>query len=232
MKAAIQQPSYLPWKGVFDLIDRVDVFIFLDDVAYDLHGWRNRTRIKTPHGTDWLTIPVQNPGSRSSAVAINAVEICWDEPWNRGHWDRISQSYEASPYFEQYASFAEAFFWDRSVLLADLTIASTTAIARELGITHTRFLRSSALPANAASTGWLEDLLTQAGADEYLSFPSARDAGEVDKLRAGGIRVETIETQSPEYMQLYPPYDPQVTILDLLFMLGPRALGHIRQGRT
>ena len=27
----------------------------------------------------------------------------------------------------------------------------------------------------------------------------------------------------PEYPQLYPPYDPQVSILDLLFMLGPRS---------
>jgi hypothetical protein len=27
----------------------------------------------------------------------------------------------------------------------------------------------------------------------------------------------------PEYPQLYPPYDPYVTILDLLFMAGPEA---------
>ena len=27
----------------------------------------------------------------------------------------------------------------------------------------------------------------------------------------------------PEYEQLYPPFDPQVTVLDLLFMKGPAA---------
>ncbi len=232
MKAAVLQPSYLPWMGYFDLIDRADMLIFLDDVAYDRHGWRNRTRIKTPRGTEWLTIPIHEPEDQSRAQPINAVEISWDMPWNRRHWDRICQSYETAPYFDRYAPFFEPYFWDRSVLLADLTIASTTAIARELGITHIRFLRSSELPAGGTVNGWLVELLTLAGADEYLFIPSARDAGEVEKLRAAGIRVEAIETQSPEYTQLYPPYDPQVTVLDLLFMLGPKALGHIRQGRT
>jgi hypothetical protein len=232
MKAAVLQPSYLPSPGYFDLIDRADLFIFLDDVAYDRHGWRNRTRIKTPHGTEWLMIPVQDPEDRSSAQPINDVLICWDVPWNRRHWDRVCQSYETTPFFERYQPFLEPIFWDRSALLADLTVASTVAVARELGITQTRFQRSSALPASGMVDGWLLELLTQAGADEYLSIPSARDAGEVENLHAAGIRVETVETQSPEYLQLYPPFDPQVTILDLLFMLGTRALGHIRQGRT
>jgi hypothetical protein len=232
MKAAILQPSYLPWSGFFDLIDRADVFIFLDDVAYDRHGWRNRTRIKTSHGTEWLTIPVEFPEDQSIAAPINAVGVSWDVPWNRRHWDRICQSYETAPFFESHAPYVETIFWDRSTLLADLVITSTITLAKELGITQTRFLRSSALPASGMVDGWLLELLTQAGADEYLSIPSARDAGEVDKLRAAGIRVETIGTQFPEYTQLYPPFDPQVTVLDLLFMLGPRGLGHLRQGRA
>ena len=44
---SILQPSYLPWIGYFDQINRSDVFIFYDDVQYDKHGWRNRNRIKT-----------------------------------------------------------------------------------------------------------------------------------------------------------------------------------------
>ena len=34
------------------------------------------------------------------------------------------------------------------------------------------------------------------------------------------ITLESMQYESPEYPQLYPPYDPQVTILDLLFMVG------------
>lgn len=36
-----------------------------------------------------------------------------------------------------------------------------------------------------------------------------------------------MEYNYPKYPQLYPPYDPFVSILDLLFMAGPDALGYI-----
>ena len=59
------QPSYIPWRGYFDLIRRSDVFVFYDDVQYDRRGWRNRNRIKTPAGTQWLTIPVHARGAQT-----------------------------------------------------------------------------------------------------------------------------------------------------------------------
>jgi len=39
--------------------------------------------------------------------------------------------------------------------------------------------------------------------------------------------LEYVEYNYPEYPQLYPPYDPHVSILDLLFMTGPEALKYI-----
>ena len=59
---AIVQSNYIPWKGYFDLIDRVDEFILYDDVQYTRRDWRNRNRIKTRQGPRWLTIPVQVKG--------------------------------------------------------------------------------------------------------------------------------------------------------------------------
>ena len=58
----ILQPSYIPWRGYFHQIAKADVFVFYDDVKYDKHGWRNRNRIKTPSGSQWLTIPVFSKG--------------------------------------------------------------------------------------------------------------------------------------------------------------------------
>src|SRR5229473_3132034 len=55
VRCAIVQPSYIPWRGYFDLIRRVDVFVFFDDVQYDRRGWRNRNRVKSPQGSRWLT---------------------------------------------------------------------------------------------------------------------------------------------------------------------------------
>jgi hypothetical protein len=57
-KLAIIQSSYIPWKGYFDIIRMADHFIPYDDVQYFKGSWRNRNKIKTPKGSEWLTIPV------------------------------------------------------------------------------------------------------------------------------------------------------------------------------
>ena len=62
-KIAILQSNYIPWKGYFDIISKVDEFIFYDEVQYTKHDWRNRNRIKTSNGLIWLTIPVNNKGN-------------------------------------------------------------------------------------------------------------------------------------------------------------------------
>jgi hypothetical protein len=70
-------------------------------------------------------------------------------------------------------------------------------------------------------------VLKKLGVDHYISGPSAKDYIEKDQFEAAGIRLEYIDYNYPEYPQLYPPYDPAVTILDLLFMTGDQALKFI-----
>lgn len=40
----------------------VDEFILYDDMQYTRRDWRNRNKIKTPQGLQWLTIPVEIKG--------------------------------------------------------------------------------------------------------------------------------------------------------------------------
>jgi len=40
MKVAILQPNYIPWKGYFDIINMVDIFVVYDDVQYTINDWR------------------------------------------------------------------------------------------------------------------------------------------------------------------------------------------------
>ena len=58
----IIQPNYIPWRGYFDFINEVDVFVFLDDVQFTRRDWRTRNKIRMPNGeTFWLTVPVTGP---------------------------------------------------------------------------------------------------------------------------------------------------------------------------
>ena len=83
MNCVVLQPSYVPWRGFFHLIQRADVFVFYDDVQYDKHGWRNRNRIKTQAGTQWLTIPVLAKGNVDTGLPIHEARVSRAENWPR-----------------------------------------------------------------------------------------------------------------------------------------------------
>ena len=231
MNVVILQPSYIPWRGVFDQIQRADLFIFYDDVQYDKRGWRNRNQIKTPQGKQWLTIPVHSRGAQTQNISINQIRIAWDHPWNETHRKAIQQSYSKAMYFERYQTLLETFYQRRDEFLADFTIDFTIALARELGNTHTHFLRSSEIAGiNGQKTDRLIQILQAMGATHYISGPSARDYIEGEKFEGAGITLEYMQYKYPEYPQLYPPFDPQVSVLDLLFMTGLEAPDYIFKG--
>jgi hypothetical protein len=227
MKVVILQPSYLPWRGVFDQICRADLFIFYDDVQYDKHGWRNRNQIKTAQGRQWLTIPVHSKGV-TAGVPILDVKIDWSKPWAKNHLKALTFAYAKAPHFASFAPWLDSVFGRRDSLLADFTIWLTVGIARMLGISHTRFMRSSEIPnITGQKTERLIQILQHVGAAHYISGPSARDYIERERFDEAGITLEYVQYNYPEYPQLYPPFDPYVTILDLMFMVGDEAGGYV-----
>jgi len=228
MKVVILQPSYIPWRGFFHQIALADVFVFYDDVKYDKNGWRNRNRIKTQSGSRWLTIPVLTGGVETNHTPINQIPVDWSKDWTRVHWNTLTTSYARAPYFDHYSDELKQFYEDRPILLTDITIPMTIWAAQKLGIQHTRFMRSSDIPGiTGQKTERLIQILTYLGCTTYISGPSARDYIETERFEAAGIDLKYMAYNYPEYPQLYPPYDPQVSILDLLLMTGPKALSFI-----
>jgi hypothetical protein len=223
MKVVILQPSYIPWRGVFDQIRQADLFIFYDDVQYDKRGWRNRNQIKTAQGKQWLTIPVHSKGAQSG-ISIKDICIDWSKPWAQTHLKALTFAYSKAPYFSSYMPWLTSIYERRDEYLANFTIWLTIEISHKLGFTQTKFMRSSEIPGiSGQKTERLVQILKHVEASHYISGPSARDYIEKDKFDEAGISLEYAEYNYPEYSQLYPPFDPYITILDLLFMVGPDA---------
>ena len=224
MNVVILQPSYIPWRGYFDQIRRADLFIFYDDIQYHKHGWRNRNQIKTHQGKQWLTIPVNSKGV-TSGIPIKDVRIDWSKPWATSHLNSLTIAYSKSPYFKSYLPLLESMFERKDETLADFTIETSILLARELGFTSTRFMRSSELSnVDGQKTDRVINVLKQVGATHYLCGPSASSYMEPEKFADAGISFEYMQYNYPEYPQLHPPYDQFVSILDLLFMTGKDAI--------
>lgn len=227
MKCAILQPSYIPWRGYFHQIQKSDVFVFYDDVQYDKHGWRNRNRIKTAQGTQWLTIPVRKKGNVEDAREIREIEINWERPWNRKHLSALTQSYGKAPFYHALAPVLTQWYSSTPDKLAEFTIESIAQLAGLLGIRHTRFLRSSQLDISGVRTERIIKILKALRCDHYISGPSARAYLAEDRFAEEGIILEYMHYDYPEYPQLHGSFDTHVSILDLLVMTGEDAPKYI-----
>lgn len=219
MKAAILQPNYLPWKGVFDLIKRVDVFVFLDDVQYTEHDWRNRNKIKTKDGLKWLVVPVKNSKRRGQLIC--QAEIDNRSNWQRKHYNSFITSYSRAPFFKDYRWIIEDIFientWER---ISDLNIYSTRLIADAIGI-KTSFSMSSDLEIESNDKQErIIEICKKVGANNYLSGPAAKEYINLELFNDIAIKVDFIEYRYEEYPQLFPPFSHYVTVLDVLFNCG------------
>ncbi|HEV7509610.1 MAG TPA: WbqC family protein [Thermoanaerobaculia bacterium] len=224
-RIAILQSSYIPWKGYFDIIGKVDEFVLYDDVQYTKNDWRNRNRIKTQSGAAWLTIPVLLKGRFGQTIREAEIR---DRSWAVRHWKSLQTSYSRAAFFPAlgpairnlYESTAE----ERS--LSAVNELFLHALCGLLGIS-TRITRSADYELSGDRTERLIRLCEQAGATTYLTGPSARAYLEVESFAARGIDVHWMSYAGyPEYRQVYgPPFIHEVSILDLLFNVGPTEAG-------
>lgn len=244
MKIAISQPTYLPWLGYFDLLDQVDQFVFLDSVQYEKRSWQQRNRIKTPAGLQWLTVPAISRGRTGQCIGDVEIEAGF---W-RDHIRSVEMNYRRSPFFDRYFGALSEVMQPAAETsnLATLTICLIDWLADMIGI-RTPVLRSSTLLLQGKRTELLAGICEslslmniktsspnkEIGPLTYLSPLGSADylVNDLPLMNGRGVHVEFQHYEHPEYRQLFPPFLPFASVLDLLFNEGENALGIIRSGR-
>jgi hypothetical protein len=220
----ILQSNYLPWKGYFDLVHDADLFIFYDDIQYTKNDWRNRNKVKTPKGPEWLTIPV----GISKHRLICEVELR-NTAWQKKHWKTILQNYGKCQYFALYKDFFEDVYlerkWDN---LSDLNQFLIRKISSEFLNIQTAFHDSRNYALTGTKGERLLELLVKTGAEQYVSGPAAKDYIDSFQFNGAGINIVWKDYSGyPDYPQRFPPFEHNVSIVDVLFNVGPDASWYI-----
>lgn len=218
-RVAILQSNYIPWKGYFEIIAAVDEFILYDDMQFTKNDWRNRNRIKTPTGTQWLSIPVgSNIHRRIRDVALPATA------WAEQHWMTLSMNYRAAAYFKEVACWLAPLYLENTCVdLSSFNRKLIEAICTYLDI-RTQISNSWDYSLIDGKTERLVDLCRQAGGGVYLSGPAAQGYLDENLFQDVGMKVQWMQYGPyPEYPQLWGSFVHEVSILDLLFNCGIHA---------
>ena len=143
MTIAIMQPTYIPWMGYFDLIDRVDSFVFLDTVFGTRQSWQVRNRIKTASGANYLSLSVNFSNGKLN-TKLRDIGLLKQEFVLRKHFRSIQMNYAKAPFYEEILSFLKPIYNSQYSNLCHINTSIIKLISRKLGL-ETRFINSSDL---------------------------------------------------------------------------------------
>jgi hypothetical protein len=213
--------------GYFGMIDCADVFVFYDDVQFVERSWQRRNRVKLPNGkVTWLSVPVKSKFGQK----INEVKISSSPDWKRKHWQTLKHAYGRAPSFREFETMFEEIYATTWEWLSDLNVTLTKRISERLGIRTTKFVSSSQLNISGQKTDRLIGVLKAIGANEYVSGPAANSYIEIEKFREERIELYWYEFDHPTYPQVHGEFLSHLSVVDLMFNVGDKALGTIRAG--
>jgi hypothetical protein len=222
----ITQSNYIPWKGYFDAISKVDIFVVYDDMQYTKRDWRNRNLIKTSKGLEWLSIPVEVKGKFYQKIKDTKIV---DLKWNKSHLEKIKQNYKQANCFKENLHWLENLYNSCTFdYLTDVNLHFIHHINHYLGI-NTEIKFSSEFDLHEEKTQRLVNICKDLDVTEYYSGPAAKAYMEESLFKKEKINVNYFDYSGyKDYPQLYPPFEHGVSIIDLILNEGKNAVKYLK----
>jgi hypothetical protein len=217
VRVVISQPMFFPWVGLFEQVRLADAYVHYDDVQFSKGSFVNRVQIKTPRGSEWLTVPLAN---LHLGQEIRSVELR-DDDWRERHVAFLERSFEGAPFASEAIGLVRQVYEQHHTLLGELSIVSMETVCGYFGFApRTGFQRSSALGIGGSSWERVLAVVKHLGGDVYVTGHGAKQYLGHEAFEAAGVRVEYMDYQRRPYAQLHGEFTPYVSILDLIANRG------------
>ncbi len=225
MRVGVIQSNYLPWRGYFDFIASVDLFVIYDDVQYTKNDWRNRNRIRVGENkTKWISVPVR-PGKLSKL--INETRIDGSQNWISNHSNAFQENYRHAPHLPMAMALMSDCLSLKSDFLSQVNEYGIRRICDFFKI-QTEIVRSEKFKLTGDRQTRLLNLLKTVGANVYLSGPSANAYLDKNLFAKNDMTLEYKSYDYKPYPQIHGGFESSVTVLDLIANLGSESTTYLR----
>jgi hypothetical protein len=215
--------------GFFEMADRADVFVMLDDAQYVRREWINRNRIHNAATNEylWLSVPTRRAPQETP---INEIEVFWGNGWPERMLQTLRHTYARAPHHAGCFSELEAILDSKPERLVDLNLAVIRWIYRRLGLGDNLRLASE-FGAKSVRDDKLADICELLGADIYLANSGSKSYIDPAKFLGRGVGFVFQDYQHPAYSRGDNDFVPFLSTLDVLCWHGAAAGDHVLRGR-
>lgn len=198
----ILHPAYFPPVAHFvALVNTRVVFETADN--YQKQTYRNRMYVYGPNGRQLLTVPVKHTG-KNGRQRYKDVKIEYAFNWRKQHWKTLETLYRSSPFFEFYEDDIRPVFSKAHPFLTDLTLETIATVCNCLQM----------------------DFSPETTKAYQETIPGATDLRTLTDAKTG------FDPSFEEYSQVFGErygFMSNLSILDLLFNLGPAAVAYLER---
>ena len=220
------QTGYLPWLGLFHRVSLCDIYVSLDTVKFNPRSYDSRNKIKTPDGFKWLTVPTK----KAESELLKDIRINNEISWKEEHLKAISHSYRGTEFFDYYFEKIEYILNKNHEYLMDLNEELMKFFLDELRI-NVKFLKASKFEIAGSKNQYLINLCKTFNANVYVFGQMGKEYADKGLWEKNNIRIFFHEYNHPKYRQKFNNFDPNLSVIDLLFNEGPeRSHSIIRKG--
>jgi WbqC-like protein family len=212
---SVHQPHYIPYPGYLAKVALSDTFVFLEQVQYVKREWMNRNKIKSPEGTNWLTVPVK--GEYKSR--IDEMDVDNSVPWAAKHISTLKRFYTQAKHMDEVDGFESVINGDYKKL-SDLTVATTSFFLDIFSIRTPRKTQSDFDNLPLDPNLRIIEIGKRLGADTYLAGSGGKNYMDTNLFNENGIEVIFIDNMEVTYHQQYGDFIPNLGSIDLLLNEG------------
>ena len=211
MTTALLQTTYFGPIQWYQKLYRYDHCLIEQYDSYQKQTFRNRCIIAIANGMQALTVPVEHsPLTTHHSPLTKDLRISDHNQWRRVHWNALQSAYSESPFFDYYADDIRPFFEQKYEFLVDFNEAIRQKICELIDI-HPSVEHTSS----------------------YLHSPHTTHHSPLDDYR------DVINAKHPQpdatfeakrYWQVFQHkygFLPNLSILDLLFCMGPESVFYL-----
>ena len=214
MTTALLQSTYFGPVQWYQKLNRYDRCIVEQYDSFHKQTYRNRCVIATANGPQALTVPVESNGGEK--CLMRDVRISDHNQWRRVHWNALQSAYSESPFFDYYADDLHPFFEQRYTFLFDFNEAIRQKVCELIDL-H---------PTVVYASEYITELSTL---NSQLPTPNSQLSDFRTVIDAKHPQLDP-SFEAKRYWQVFQHkhgFLPNLSILDLLFCMGPESVFYL-----